>query len=115
RTVPLTHPSKDVLKTASALFIPIMCRTGKPCGFALRGQRSQQSQRVGSRQFQAMLGRRGKQTGSWNSSARSEHVQGQMLLSNRLQPITFALFRIVFGLLFLQFGTQKLFGWPNSP
>jgi putative oxidoreductase len=33
----------------------------------------------------------------------------------RLQPFTFALFRIVFGFLFLQFGTQKLFGWPNTP
>ena len=37
------------------------------------------------------------------------------MLLNRLQPKAFALFRIVFGLLFLQFGTQKLFGWPNSP
>ena len=33
----------------------------------------------------------------------------------QLQPIAFALFRVVFGLLFLQFGTQKLFGWPNTP
>jgi len=29
------------------------------------------------------------------------------------EPYAFAVFRIVFGLLFLQFGTQKLFGWPN--
>jgi|SRR5262249_38846723 len=36
-------------------------------------------------------------------------------ITARLRPITFALFRIVFGLLFLQFGTQKLFGWPNNP
>ena len=33
----------------------------------------------------------------------------------RLEPFAFALFRIVFGFLFLQFGTQKLFGWPNTP
>jgi len=33
----------------------------------------------------------------------------------RLEPIAFALFRIVFGFLFSQFGTQKLFGWPNTP
>jgi len=33
----------------------------------------------------------------------------------QLQPIAFALFRVMFGLLFLQFGTQKLFGWPNTP
>jgi putative oxidoreductase len=32
-----------------------------------------------------------------------------------LEPLAFALFRIVFGFLFLQFGTQKLFGWPNTP
>ena len=38
-----------------------------------------------------------------------------MPLNNRFQSIAFALFRIVFGLLFLQFGTQKLFAWPNSP
>jgi putative oxidoreductase len=31
------------------------------------------------------------------------------------EPYAFALFRIVFGLLFLQFSTQKLFGWPNIP
>jgi putative oxidoreductase len=33
----------------------------------------------------------------------------------RFQPFAFALFRIVFGFLFFQFGTQKLFGWPNIP
>jgi putative oxidoreductase len=33
----------------------------------------------------------------------------------RFEPISFLLFRIVFGFLFLQFGTQKLFGWPNLP
>jgi putative oxidoreductase len=33
----------------------------------------------------------------------------------RLEPYAFALFRVVFGLLFLQFGTQKLFSWPNAP
>ncbi|HSC56083.1 MAG TPA: DoxX family protein [Nitrospira sp.] len=32
----------------------------------------------------------------------------------RFEPFAFALFRAVFGLLFLQFGTQKLFGWPNT-
>src|SRR5262249_53614805 len=31
----------------------------------------------------------------------------------RFEPFAFALFRMVFGLLFLQFGTQKLFAWPN--
>lgn len=31
-----------------------------------------------------------------------------------LQPFAFALFRIVFGLLFFQHGTQKLLGWPNA-
>lgn len=38
-----------------------------------------------------------------------------MPLNNRFQAIAFTLFRIVFGMLFLQFGTQKLFAWPNSP
>src|SRR5256885_68805 len=33
----------------------------------------------------------------------------------RLEPFAFALFRMVFGFLFLQFGTQKLFGWPFWP
>lgn len=32
-----------------------------------------------------------------------------------LEPFAYALFRIVFGLLFLQFGTQKLFDWPSTP
>src|SRR2546430_15717755 len=30
-----------------------------------------------------------------------------------LEPFAFALFRMVFGFLFLQLGTQKLFGWSN--
>jgi putative oxidoreductase len=30
------------------------------------------------------------------------------------EPSAFALFRIVFGLLFFQHGAQKLLGWPNS-
>jgi putative oxidoreductase len=30
------------------------------------------------------------------------------------KPYAFAIFRVVFGLLFLQHGTQKLFGWPGS-
>lgn len=33
----------------------------------------------------------------------------------RFEPYAFALFRIVFGFLFFQFGTQKLCGWPNTP
>src|SRR5215475_6055694 len=40
-------------------------------------------------------------------------MRGKLLAP--LEPFAFALFRIVFGLLFLQFGTQKLFGWPNTP
>ena len=32
-----------------------------------------------------------------------------------LEPFAYALFRIVFGLLFLQFGAQKLFEWPSAP
>lgn len=32
-----------------------------------------------------------------------------------MEPFAFALFRIVFGLLFLQFGTQKFFSWPSTP
>ena len=31
----------------------------------------------------------------------------------RFESIAFALFRMVFGFLFMQFGTQKLFAWPN--
>jgi len=30
------------------------------------------------------------------------------------EPYAFTLFRAVFGLLFLQHGTQKLFGWPGT-
>jgi putative oxidoreductase len=33
------------------------------------------------------------------------------MIPERYAPITYALFRIVFGLLFLLFGLQKLFGW----
>lgn len=33
----------------------------------------------------------------------------------RFEPFAFALFRMVFGFLFLQFGTQKLCLWPNTP
>jgi putative oxidoreductase len=40
-------------------------------------------------------------------------MRGKLLVT--LEPFAFALFRIVFGLLFLQFGTQKLFGWPIPP
>src|SRR5262249_25039428 len=36
-------------------------------------------------------------------------------IRSRIEPYAFALFRIVFGLLFLQFGTQKLFEWPSVP
>jgi putative oxidoreductase len=36
-------------------------------------------------------------------------------IRSRIEPYTFAVFRIVFGLLFLQFGTQKLFEWPSAP
>ena len=35
-------------------------------------------------------------------------------LLSRVEPYAFALFRIVFGLLFFQHGAQKLLGWPNS-
>jgi putative oxidoreductase len=46
----------------------------------------------------------------------TDNKRGRIMpLINRFQPIAFALFRIVFGLLFLQFGTQKLFAWPNAP
>jgi putative oxidoreductase len=33
------------------------------------------------------------------------------MIPERYAPMTYALFRIVFGLLFFMFGTQKLFGW----
>ncbi len=32
----------------------------------------------------------------------------------RLEPQTYALFRIVFGFLFATHGAQKLFGWPGA-
>ncbi len=35
-------------------------------------------------------------------------------LLGRVEPYVFAFFRIVFGLLFLQHGAQKLLGWPNA-
>jgi putative oxidoreductase len=35
-------------------------------------------------------------------------------LSAPFEPYACALFRVVFSLLFLQHGTQKLFGWPGS-
>jgi putative oxidoreductase len=33
------------------------------------------------------------------------------MIPERYAPMTYALFRIVFGFLFFAFGTQKLFGW----
>jgi putative oxidoreductase len=33
------------------------------------------------------------------------------MIPERYAPMTYALFRIVFGLLFLLFGLQKMFGW----
>ena len=33
------------------------------------------------------------------------------MIPERYAPITYALFRIVFGFLFLCFGLQKMFGW----
>lgn len=35
-------------------------------------------------------------------------------LLGRVEPHAFALFRIVFGLLFFQHGAQKLLGWPSA-
>ena len=35
-------------------------------------------------------------------------------LLGRFEPFAFAFFRIVFGLLFLQHGAQKLLGWPSA-
>ena len=32
----------------------------------------------------------------------------------RFEPQAYAVFRIVFGLLFFHHGTQKLFGWPGA-
>jgi len=33
------------------------------------------------------------------------------MIPERYTPITYALFRIVFGFLFLCYGLQKMFGW----
>jgi putative oxidoreductase len=33
------------------------------------------------------------------------------MISERYAPMTYALFRMVFGFLFLSFGLQKMFGW----
>ena len=37
------------------------------------------------------------------------------MIPERYAPITYALFRIVFGYLFLIFGLQKMFGWFGGP
>ena len=37
------------------------------------------------------------------------------MIPERFAPITFALFRIVFGLMFFMFGLQKLLGWFGGP
>jgi putative oxidoreductase len=37
------------------------------------------------------------------------------MIPERFAPITYALFRIVFGFLFLCYGLQKLFGWFGGP
>jgi putative oxidoreductase len=37
------------------------------------------------------------------------------MIPERYAPTTYALFRIVFGYLFLIFGLQKLFGWFGGP
>jgi putative oxidoreductase len=37
------------------------------------------------------------------------------MIPERYAPITYALFRIVFGFLFLCFGLQKLLGWFGGP
>jgi putative oxidoreductase len=37
------------------------------------------------------------------------------MIPERYAPITYALFRLVFGFLFLCYGTQKLFGWFGGP
>lgn len=36
-------------------------------------------------------------------------------LLGRFEPQIYAIFRIVFGLLFMLHGTQKIFGWPMRP
>ena len=37
------------------------------------------------------------------------------MIPERYAPITYALFRIAFGFLFLCYGLQKLFGWFGQP
>ena len=37
------------------------------------------------------------------------------MIPDRYAPMTYALFRIVFGFLFLCFGLQKMFGWFGGP
>ena len=37
------------------------------------------------------------------------------MIPERYAPMTYALFRIVFGFLFLCYGLQKLFGWFGGP
>jgi putative oxidoreductase len=37
------------------------------------------------------------------------------MIPERYAPVTYALFRIVFGFLFLCFGLQKVFGWFGGP
>jgi putative oxidoreductase len=37
------------------------------------------------------------------------------MIPERYAPTTYALFRIVFGFLFLCFGLQKMFGWFGGP
>lgn len=37
------------------------------------------------------------------------------MIPERYAPTTYALFRIVFGFLFLCYGTQKMFGWFGGP
>src|SRR5262249_3162898 len=67
-TAPWTRRIKGVLRTASAPFMSIMCRTGSRCACASFGRTSLQSPPAGSRLFQVMPGKRGKRTGSWSSS-----------------------------------------------
>ena len=42
------------------------------------------------------------------------YIIGTKALFAAFEPYAFTLFRVVFGLLFLQHGTQKLFGWPGT-
>jgi len=37
------------------------------------------------------------------------------MIPERYAPMTYALFRIVFGFMFFCFGTQKMFGWFGGP